>query len=49
MIEEIKGVGNPLTIIVIIAILAEVMGTISLDLLKMIQKNWKPVFIYNLG
>ena len=43
MIEKIKGVGNPLTIIAIFAALAEVMGTISLGL---IDKSLQPTFIW---
>ncbi len=43
MIEKIKGVGNPLTIIAIFAALSEVMGTISLGL---IDKSLQPTFIW---
>jgi hypothetical protein len=43
MIEKIKGVGNPLTIIAIFAALAEVMGTVSL---RLIDKSLQPTFIW---
>jgi hypothetical protein len=43
MIEKIKGVSNPLTIIAIFAALAEVLGTVSL---KIIDVSLQPIFIW---
>lgn len=43
MIEKIKGINNPLTIIAIFAALAEISATVSVGF---IDKNLQPIFIW---